>query len=383
MGYLHFEIDFEQTAKNKRGICGDVIFWERTEKSTTIILADGIGHGIKANIAANMTIARLMELLHNGFSIRHAVTSLVKTMEDAIAKDLPYSVFSLVRILPDGITNILTYEMPPPLLVSRRISSILNQRQIVVGKSFFNETNCVLNAGDTILIVSDGITQAGLGRGLKNGLEISGVNHFINDHINQRGNISELPRKLRTEAYRLCEGNDDDDATIAMAVCRTGGTVNIITGPPANKAMDNKVVRKFIESDGIKIVCGATTAKIVAGALGKKLEIDSIKLSSEFTPPASAIDGVDLVTEGALTLNQLFNVLDEDRDDFVEYNPVTELYDYLMEADRIVFLVGRTLNPASLDISFKQMGLLPRNKIVPMIADKLRQKGKLVVMDFM
>lgn len=382
MGYLHYEIGFEQTAKNKMGICGDVMHWERTEKSTTIFLADGLGHGIKANIAANMCVARLRELIHNGFSVRQACISLVKTMNEAIEKDLPYSVFTVLRILPDGITNILSYDMPQPILISRKMSSLLSQRLMPVGKSMLCEASCVLSPKDSVMIFSDGISQAGLGRGLKNGWESAGVVKYINDYLSMNKPIEELPKLIRTEAYNLCQGNDDDDATVAMAVCRSGTTVNLMTGPPANKAMDTRVVKRFMDSEGVKIVCGATTAKIVAGGIGKKLEIDTIKFSGDMTPPSSAIEGIDLVTEGAMTLNQLYNIIDEDRDDFDETNPVTELYDYLMSADRVFFYVGRTLNPASFDISFKQMGLLTRNKIVPLLAEKLRYYGKLVLMDF-
>ena len=382
MGYLHYEIELEQRAKNKRGICGDVFYWERTPKETIMLLSDGLGHGIKANIAANLCVSRLKELLHNGFSVRNAFATVAKTMDEAVAKDLPYAVFTVVRILPDGMTTVLSFEMPSPILVSKKISTILNQRMIKIGNNNIGEATCVLSPNDAIMIMSDGITQAGLGRGLKLGWESTGVNKFTNDYVWQKRNIFELPRYLSLEAYRLCENNEDDDSTVAIAVCRPGGTVNIFTGPPANKMMDTKIVRRFISQDGVKIVCGATTAKIVAAALGKQLEIDSIKLHGDFTPPASAIEGIDLVTEGALTLNQLYNVLDEDRDDLVEFNPVTEIYDYVMDADRVVFYVGRAVNPASYDISFKQMGLLSRTKIVPMLADKLRRKGKLVLMEF-
>jgi precorrin-3B methylase len=144
--------------------------------------------------------------------------------------------------------------------------------------------------------------------------------------------------------------------------------------------MDRKTVNRFMSHEGIKIVAGATTAKIVASALGKQLEIDTIQLDSDLTPPTSAIEGIDLVTEGALTLNQLYNVLDADRDDMIEENPVTEIYDYIMYADRVIFYMGRAVNKAH-DISFMQLGMLSRENIVPLLADKLRKKGKLVLME--
>ena len=211
MGYLHYEIEFEQRAKNKRGICGDVFYWERTPKETIMLLSDGLGHGIKANIAANLCVSRLKELLHNGFSVRNAFATVAKTMDEAVAKELPYAVCTVVRILPDGMTTVLSFEMPSPILVSKKISTILNQRMIKIGNNNIGEATCVLSPNDAIMIMSDGITQAGLGRGLKLGWESTGVNKFTNDYVWQKRNIFELPRYLSLEAYRLCENNEDDE----------------------------------------------------------------------------------------------------------------------------------------------------------------------------
>ncbi|MDD3125062.1 MAG: SpoIIE family protein phosphatase [Candidatus Kapabacteria bacterium] len=380
MGYLHYEMELEQRSKSKLGICGDVFYWERNPRETLMLLSDGLGHGIKANIAANLCIARLKELLHNGFSIRNAFAAVANTMDKAIEKGQPYAVFTIVRILPDGMTTVLSYEMPCPIFISRKISTILNQRQIKINRSTIAESTCVLSPNDAIVIMSDGITQAGIGHSLKNGWESEGLNKYINEYIWAKKNVFDLPRAISSEAHRLCENDEDDDATVAIAVCRPGSTVSIFTGPPANKAMDRKTVNRFMSHEGIKIVAGATTAKIVASALGKQLEIDTIQLDSDLTPPTSAIEGIDLVTEGALTLNQLYNVLDADRDDLIEENPVTEIYDYIMYADRVIFYMGRAVNKAH-DISFMQLGMLSRENIVPLLADKLRKKGKLVLME--
>lgn len=383
MSYLHFDIEYEQKARDRRGVCGDVFYWERSQFETLMILADGMGHGIKANIAGNFCMSRLKELLHDGFSLRDAFAAVAATMDEAVAKGAPYSVFTIARILANGRTSILTYEMPNPIIISGQISTVLSQHEITVGKSTIYESTCTLAPKDAILITSDGITQAGTGRTSKFGWGSDGLNKFITEYIRRKRSIFNLPAEINREAFELCGRQDDDDTTTALAVCRKGVTVSIMTGPPIDKNADKKVVDEFMSQEGIKIVMGATTAKIVSSALGKEIEVvNQDKAAGGFTPPTSAIEGVDLVTEGALTLNQLYNVIDENRDNFVEYNAVTELYDYLITADRIIIYLGRMQNTANTDISFKQMGILNRDRIIPLLADKLREKGKLVMVEF-
>ena len=137
---------------------------------------------------------------------------------------------------------------------------------------------------------------------------------------------------------------------------------------------------RFLEAKGLKIVCGGKTAEIVAGVLGEPLgvEQDSLSLTS---PPRYAIEGVDLVTEGAVTLNQVYNVLDEPLERLVEDSGVTELCTFLQLADRVNLFVGGAQNRAHGDITFRQQGMLTRDRIVPLIVDKLRAAGKLVVVE--
>ena len=98
------------------------------------------------------------------------------------------------------------------------------------------------------------------------------------------------------------------------------------------------------------------------------------------TPPASKIEGIDLTTEGLITFNQLFNILDADREDMEDTNPVTMLYDYMMMADKINLFVGGAENPANQSITYRQKGLIPRLKVAKMVAEKLEDIGKLVIL---
>lgn len=380
MGYVHVEIETSQATKKTNTACGDVVYTERNANSTLIILADGMGSGVKASIYATICVSRLKELIHQGFSLRQAFAAMVKTMNQAAKENLPYAVFAIARIINDGLAVVLSFEMPPPIYISKGFASPLKGRTTTIDKSIITETNCYLSVGEGLMLVSDGVTQAGLGRGLAEGLGSEGVCKLINASISEGKKLFEIPHQLQTKIYSICKNNNDDDVTSVLAYTRVGSTVNILTGPPVNKGRDYDVARQFFSLDGVKIVCGGTTSSIISKFLNKKIEIDN-RYANHFTPPKYSIDGVDLVTEGAVTLNQLYNVIDENREELDDYNPVTELYDYLMNADKINFFIGSSYNPASDDIGFIQQGLLTRKKIIPLLAEKFRELGKVVVME--
>ena len=135
-----------------------------------------------------------------------------------------------------------------------------------------------------------------------------------------------------------------------------------------------------MDTQGWKVICGGTTARIVSDFLGKPMVLDKT-VDSLIAPPSHRLEGIDLLTEGALTLNQVFNILDVDPETFEEESGVTQLFEYMRAADRIHIIMGGSLNPATLHISFKQRGVLPRATIVPLLADKLRAQGKRVVIE--
>jgi hypothetical protein len=321
-----------------------------------------------------------MELIRRGFSPRNAFTSLVKTMENAKDPQLPYAVFTVVRILNDGQAIILSYEMPPPIFVGARHATVLPQQRLQIEGIFAGEANCYIEPGEGVIVVSDGITQAGLGHGLRHGWQIDGACRYANDCLIEGADLKALPRLIHGRAREFDGTGPGDDCTVVLAACRWGNTVNILTGPPGDKAQDRTVVKRFLAMEGRKVICGGTTAQIVADYLGKPLTVEQ-NPDLALAPPRYLLDGIDLVTEGAVTLNHAYNVLEEDPERFEERSGVTEMVELLRSADRINVMLGVAPNPANADISFRQMGILSRDKIVPLIADKLRNTGKLVVVE--
>jgi len=377
--YIHTDIFAKQTSKYKGSPCGDVYGYYKDTESTTIVLSDGLGSGIKANIAANLCVSRILSLIKNGATVRETFAALTKTMNKAWGKNEPFAVFTIIRILNNGQTTILSYEMPPPIRLLNNYSEVIKHRTYTLEKAVVNEASCFLKKGEGLIVVSDGITQAGMGKGLAYGWEIKGVSQFVNSNIIRNG-ITEgqgIVDSIHNYARMLWGTSKGDDCSVVYIKNRNGVVVNLLSGPPADKRLDKVFVEQLIESPGFKVVCGGSSAKMVARELNTVLDIHDA--GSIVTPPKYGIDGIDLVTEGVVTLNQVYNVLDENIDAEDSDSPVIELAKMLRWADRVNIWLGSAQNIGSENIVFRQQGIISRKKILNLIADKLIASGKLVV----
>ena len=376
-GYIHYEITRSQASMREGEPNGDVMGKLRTQQGTTIVLADGIGHGVKAHIAAQFTVSRALGLVEGGTGFRAAFESVVRTMEAAKGTDMPYAVITMVRILPDGFATILSYEMPPPILMMRKFSQVLPQRRAPGHESAALESSCHLSVDESLLLVTDGITQSGMGRGIRGGWTSERLLDYViglQESGTEWNGYSALVLNKALSNWGPAPG---DDCSAITVTARRGKSVTVLTGPPSDRRMDRRVLQRFIASDGLKVVSGGSTAKMVAAYLGKDLR--AVKgQGSLYSPPRYFIDGIDLVTEGALTLNQVCNVIDEQPEQ-LEEGSVAMLHRILLDCDKVTFLVGEAVNPANAGIAFRQQGIMARKVIIPVLCDRLRVKGKLVV----
>jgi len=389
--------------------CGDMLATVRTNTGTTLICADGIGSGIRAHIAAQMCVSRLTESLQQELSLRTVFQSVAATMQACRDPQKPFAAFNIARIRSDGYATVFSYDAPLPIMISRQGATVLANRPFPLPGGLAMESNCQLDTGEGILLMSDGITQAGLGHGASTEWTSEGVVRFINSKISSRLTLSLAPEMLHKEAQARWKGDvqestrtvsdhsfspyapdaahqatkvranvaGGDDCSIMLGLCRTGQTVNILTGPPVDRDNDIPTVKRFLQLPGLKIVCGGTTAKLVAKYLNVPLEMESEPMSA-IAPPRYGIKGINLVTEGAVTLNQVYNILDEDVANLHEDSGVTELRLLLGVADKLNVILGMADNTANTDISFRQRGVLSRKVLIPLLAEKLRREGKLV-----
>jgi hypothetical protein len=381
MSYLHYDIIQKQSSKGNGVACGDHIDYFRTDEGLHLVLTDGLGSGIKANISARMCSQRIISLMQNGASMREAFSSMADNMNKIWGKGHPFAVFSIARILNNGETTVLSYEIPPPVVISKYSAVVVSDEVYTIGKAIIHESYCTLKEGEGLMMVSDGITQAGLGCGLVNGWEIEGVARFITNKImTTELSVPDMAEEVHNHARRLWKDTKGDDCSVAIAHVRKGISINVFSGPPSNKELDPEVVSDFMAQEGIKVACGGTTSQVLARELNRRLEMLSDKQNA-LSPPKYKIKGINLVTEGIVTLNQVYNILGDDTSDLADESSVYELNSLLNMADRISFTIGHAENLGSGELQFKQQGILKRKTIIPLIIEKLRKSGKLVILN--
>ena len=373
---IHLELTTAQSSKHAGRPCGDVVASRRTPAGTLIVLGDGIGSGIRAHIAAEMCVQRIMELVRLGFSQHKAVQSVARSMTRHRSPDRPYAAFSVAWIRSDGMATILGYESPDPIVLGPGHADRLAVRNVPLGEAIVTESQCYLTPGTSLLLMSDGITQAGLGTRFPIGWGTDGVLRFINESLADSVAPEDLANQILRQARSYWE-TGGDDCTVVMVRCRRGQAVTIMTGPPADRQCDARLVRRFARKPGKKIVCGGSTAEMVARELGLEVKMEH-QPENLVAPPGYHIEGIDLVTEGTVTLNQVYRLIETPAKDFPDDAPVFELCRMLQAADRIEILQGDAINHANQHITFRQRGVLTRDEILPLLIERLRKMDKLV-----
>lgn len=378
MLYLYSDIHIAQFPKKNGDPCGDVVKVTRKPKETIIIFCDGLGSGIKANTYANLFASRIKTMLDAGSSLHQTFHLLSSEMDRAWGGDAIFAAFTLASIQTNGKTTILAYEMPPPILTSGQHASLLQTVHSEKGKGAVYEIHYNMEEREGLLLVSDGITQAGMGTSTRFGWDIEGVRNQLNTLLRKEENVADIPYLINNRARILWEKAHGDDCTSVYVKLRKGIIINILSGPPADESDDQRYIEEFIQQAGIKIICGGTTANIASRITKQTLQVEEAQ--SPFVPPKFKMKPFNLVTEGIITLNHTLNLLDQgiNADEVDEENPATELLYFLQTADQINIFTGTSSNDAKSSLNFKQQRILPRERIIQQLAEKLKEAGKQV-----
>ena len=160
---------------------------------------------------------------------------------------------------------------------------------------------------------------------------------------------------LSKTCLKLYNEKPGDDATVICMKVRPAVSVCLLTGPPANKEMDEYVVKRLMAAEGDKIICGGSTAQMAARVLNEKLEVEWVppwkrtgqEPKKKGSPPTASVKGIHLVTEGILTIGQTIEILRNSKtihDLPSDNDAATRLARYLMAADDIHLIVGTAIN---------------------------------------
>ncbi|PXY02856.1 stage II sporulation protein E [Marinifilum breve] len=356
---FYIEVECQQRNQVGQSICGDVFMSRKLkdEGRTILVLSDGLGSGVKANVLATLTSSMILNYMKVNKDIRKAAEVIMKTLPVCSKRKAGYSTFTIVEIECDGDTRIISYDNPDCLIL-RGLESYKPECEELHPEGEANKGKILYSyrfkaqKEDRIIFCSDGVTNSGMGtRRLPFGWGMENVDQFAKGLIRKQPYIS--ARRLGSDIVeRACANNSNqpkDDTSCAVLYYREPRNLMICTGPPYEKSKDAKLVKQMSEFEGTKIVCGGTTAGIVSRELQKPIEVDLNICDSEL-PPVSFIEGVDLVTEGILTLGKVHRILSNYNQNTVLRNgPADRIVKLLLESDKIFIINGTKINVAHQD----------------------------------
>ncbi|WP_282014303.1 SpoIIE family protein phosphatase [Marinifilum flexuosum] len=356
---FYIEVECQQRNQVGQSICGDVFMSRKLkdEGRTILVLSDGLGSGVKANVLATLTSSMILNYMKVNKDIRKAAEVIMKTLPVCSKRKAGYSTFTIVEIECDGDTRIISYDNPDCLIL-RGLESYKPECEELHPEGEANKGKILYSyrfkaqKEDRIIFCSDGVTNSGMGtRRLPFGWGMENVDQFAKALIRKQPYIS--ARRLGNDIVeRACANNSNqpkDDTSCAVLYYREPRNLMICTGPPYEKSKDVQLVKQMSEFEGTKIVCGGTTAGIVSRELQKPIEVDLNICDSEL-PPVSFIEGVDLVTEGILTLGKVHRILSNYNQNTVLRNgPADRIVKFLLESDKIFIINGTKINVAHQD----------------------------------
>ena len=367
-------------------LCGDNVACTVNGDYTTLVLADGLGSGVKANILSTLTSKILCTMAANEIDIYECVETIMQTLPVCAERGVAYSTFSIIHVNKEGKGELFEFDNPEAIYYHNGKCQNFEREELnVCGKRVYrSELN--LEENDIIIVMSDGTIHAGIGMILNFGWERPQIMEHLDNNIKPEMSARAVACMLAAACNDLYADKPGDDTTVAAVRIRQRLDVNIMVGPPVDKEKDDYYIKHFLEGHSKKIVCGGTSSTIVARYLKTELKT-SFDFPDKEVPPIGYIKGIDLTTEGVLTLRKLLQLSEKyvSIDDltpktFTKQDGASLLADFLFEkATHITFFVGQSVNVAHQGLPIDTTMKL---KLVEKITENLRKMGKIVELNY-
>ena len=312
------DICWKSFNKNREELCGDKVEVLKTEDSSIIILADGMGSGVKANILATLTSKILGTMFREGAEIDACVETIARTLPICKEREVAYATFSILQIFRDGEAYLVEYDNPKCVFIrNKEIINYPYQERVIEGKKI-REYRFHVELNDCFVLMSDGAIWAGEEETMNYNWEWDDMAAYTLKCTTETLSAARLAAMLSQVCYDLYGEKPGDDTTVAVTRVIRRQVVNIFTGPPSRKEDDERVVHDFMKQEGRKVICGGTSANVASRVLKREI-VTLVKHADPKIPPMATMEGLDLVTEGVLTIGSALDLLHRyENDDFDE-----------------------------------------------------------------
>lgn len=386
---MKYYMDFAYGSLIKHGeeLCGDMVEFFNDENQFVAVLSDGMGSGVKANILATLTAKIGLTMLKEGMRIEEVVETVSQTLPVCSQNKVAYSTFTMVKVAKDGFAYIVEFDNPTVFFMRGEEMLRLDWNERIINNKKIRECKIQLKERDRIVMVSDGVEFAGTRPTLNYSWQWKDIAKHLLKFTNENMNAKTITNNLLGVCNQLYYFEPADDTTVATIKVSSDSKAVLFSGPPINKKMDKEVVHKMMGSAGKKIVCGGTTANIVARELNVEYK-SSTEIIDEDIPPIGYIEGIDLVTEGVLTLRKsceiLKKLLTTNDDSFLhKKKDAATLLSRILYEDciHIKMIIGRCINPENLMIDNSD-DLSARLYVLNEMKNVLVKLGKIVEVEY-
>lgn len=380
---FYIEVNSQQRNHDGERICGDVFLYKYVKEEDRVIavLSDGMGSGVKANILATLTSTMALNFAREHKEVDRIAEIIMNTLPVCSERKIAYATFTIVDIESSGKTNILEYDNPSATVLRGNKEFDPSWKKVVLQKGkhagkILKTCTFIPEKEDRIIFCSDGVSQSGMGSvEFPFGWERENIVAYAAKLVTGDTSISAnlLAAKIVTMAHKNDAFKAKDDISCSVIYFREPRKLLICTGPPYEKDKDIELASKVNAYEGKVIICGGTTADIIARELNRKI-VDELIFEDPELPPESFMEGIDLVTEGILTLQKVNEILKTFNNSVhLGKGPADKIVKLLMESDEIHFIIGTRINIAHQDPNLP-VELEIRRTVVKRIARHLEEK---------
>ncbi len=383
MNNLCTDIGFKSVNKKGEQLCGDhVEIVQQNENSLVLVLADGLGSGVKACILSTLTSKIISTMMANNLSIEECVSTIAATLPVCEKRGVAYSTFTIIRITNNSEAEIIQYDNPHVIMLRGGENFEYPRTSMEIEGKTIYKSKLQLEKNDVFIAMSDGAIYAGVGKTLNFGWQRDSIIDFMVGNYDKKMSAKGISQLLLDECNDLYGGEPGDDTTVAAVKIRQRIPVSLMIGPPSNPGDLKKMQTLFFAKEGKHIVCGGTTSKLASEYLGKPV-VPCLDYFDPEIPPIAKIEGIDLVTEGVVTMTKVLEYADSYLNGSISISDLSMKKDgaskiahmLFEEATDISFYVGRAVNPAhqnpALPINFNV-----KMQLIDEVSKKLKAMGK-------
>ena len=389
MNDLCADIGYKSINHYGEELCGDhVDVVEPGDDSTVIVLSDGLGSGVKASILSTLTSKIISTMLAEGLSLEECVETIAATLPVCSVRGVAYSTFTIIHLRDNQTAELIQYDNPHAVIIRDEKNWDYPKTEMNIGGKKIFKSVISLQENDIFVAMSDGCPHAGIGMSYNFGWKREDIIDFIETLVPAGYTAKTLSTMLVDECDKLYGHKPGDDATACVVRIRKRVPMNMLFGPPSNRDDADRMMSLFFSKEGKHIICGGTTSSIASKFLGKPLKA-TLNFEQSDVPPIAELEGVDLVTEGVITVNKVV----EYAEDYLGENKFYEHWSFkkdgaslicrllFEEATDINFYVGRAINPAhqnpDLPINFNI-----KMNLVEELSKSLRKMGKRIKVSY-